>query len=253
MIHVDIDPAELNKVRRADVAIAGDCRCIEDRSALDRGACDGAAGATPGTSRRGWWPTHPRRLAGARPRSHYDARPATSSDGPLKPQFVIEALRDHSARRTPSSPRASASTRCGPRSAGSSTSPTPGSTPAGSGTMGFAVPAAIGAKVGGPTRTVWAIDGDGCFQMTAQELVTASVRADPGQDRDPQQRLPGHGPPVAGDVLRGALLRGLPLAGPARLRELGRGDGLRGHPGRVARATSRRRSTRPTPSTTARS
>jgi acetolactate synthase-1/2/3 large subunit len=44
----------------------------------------------------------------------------------------------------------------------------------GAGTMGFAVPAAIGAKVGRPDRTVWAIDGDGCFQMTAQELVTAS-------------------------------------------------------------------------------
>ena len=44
----------------------------------------------------------------------------------------------------------------------------------GAGTMGFAVPAAIGAKVGRPDRTVWAVDGDGCFQMTAQELVTAS-------------------------------------------------------------------------------
>jgi acetolactate synthase-1/2/3 large subunit len=44
----------------------------------------------------------------------------------------------------------------------------------GLGTMGFSVPAAIGAKVGRPDRTVWAIDGDGCFQMTAQELVTAS-------------------------------------------------------------------------------
>src|SRR5207302_756499 len=44
----------------------------------------------------------------------------------------------------------------------------------GLGTMGFAVPAAIGAKVGRPDRTVWAVDGDGCFQMTAQELVTAT-------------------------------------------------------------------------------
>jgi acetolactate synthase I/II/III large subunit len=44
----------------------------------------------------------------------------------------------------------------------------------GLGTMGFSVPAAIGAKVGRPDRTVWAVDGDGCFQMTAQELVTAS-------------------------------------------------------------------------------
>jgi acetolactate synthase-1/2/3 large subunit len=44
----------------------------------------------------------------------------------------------------------------------------------GLGTMGFSVPAAIGAKVGRPDRMVWAVDGDGCFQMTAQELVTAS-------------------------------------------------------------------------------
>ena len=49
----------------------------------------------------------------------------------------------------------------------------------GLGTMGFSVPAAIGAKVGRPDRTVWAVDGDGCFQMTAQELVTASVERIP--------------------------------------------------------------------------
>ena len=49
----------------------------------------------------------------------------------------------------------------------------------GLGTMGFSVPAAIGAKVGRPDRTVWAIDGDGCFQMTAQELVTASTERIP--------------------------------------------------------------------------
>jgi acetolactate synthase-1/2/3 large subunit len=45
--------------------------------------------------------------------------------------------------------------------------------------MGFAVPAAIGAKVGMPERMVWAVDGDGCFQMTAQELVTASAEQIP--------------------------------------------------------------------------
>ena len=49
----------------------------------------------------------------------------------------------------------------------------------GAGTMGFAVPAAIGAKVGRPDRTVWAVDGDGCFQMTAQELVTATAERVP--------------------------------------------------------------------------
>ena len=119
--------------------------------------------------------------------------------------------------------------------------------------MGFAVPAAIGAKVGRPDRMVWAIDGDGCFQMTAQELATATRRAHPGEDRDLEQRLPRHGAPVAAHVLRGALLRGLPLAGPAGLR--------RGGPRRwVASAfawraprRSRRRSRRRTRSTTARS
>jgi len=45
----------------------------------------------------------------------------------------------------------------------------------GLGTMGYAVPAAMGAKVGAPDATVWAIDGDGCFQMTNQELVTCSL------------------------------------------------------------------------------
>ena len=97
----------------------------------------------------------------------------------------------------------------------------------GLGTMGFSIPAAIGAKVGRPDRTVWAVDGDGCFQMTAQELVTAIRRADPDQGRPAQQQLPRHGAPVAGDVLRRALQRGLPLAGLPGLRELGRGDGLR--------------------------
>ena len=60
-------------------------------------------------------------------------------------------------------------------------------------------------------------------------------RAHPGEDRHPQQRLPRHGPPVAGDVLRGALLRGVPVARPARLQALGRGHGLRRHAGRLAR------------------
>jgi acetolactate synthase-1/2/3 large subunit len=49
----------------------------------------------------------------------------------------------------------------------------------GLGTMGYAVPAALGAKLGAPDREVWAIDGDGCFQMTNQELATAAVEAIP--------------------------------------------------------------------------
>jgi acetolactate synthase-1/2/3 large subunit len=49
----------------------------------------------------------------------------------------------------------------------------------GLGTMGYSIPAAIGAKAGMPDRTVWAVDGDGCFQMTCQELITASVERIP--------------------------------------------------------------------------
>ena len=49
----------------------------------------------------------------------------------------------------------------------------------GLGTMGFAVPAAMGAKTGRPDATVWAIDGDGCFQMTNQELATCAIEGIP--------------------------------------------------------------------------
>ncbi|HWI32587.1 MAG TPA: thiamine pyrophosphate-dependent enzyme, partial [Microbacterium sp.] len=49
----------------------------------------------------------------------------------------------------------------------------------GAGTMGYAVPAAMGAKVAEPDRHVWAIDGDGCFQMTNQELATCAINKIP--------------------------------------------------------------------------
>ena len=170
-------------------------------------------------------------LAGAVPADLRAERAGRGAEAAVLPR---EAARRRAARGR-SSRRASASTRCGRRSTGSSTSPTRGSTPAASGTMGFSIPAAIGAKVGRPDRTVWAVDGDGCFQMTAQELVTASVERIPIKVGAAQQQLPRHGPPVAGDVLRRALLRGVPVARHARLRALGRGDGLRRHPRRVAR------------------
>ena len=93
--------------------------------------------------------------------------------------------------------------------------------------MGFSIPAAIGAKVGQPDRTVWAIDGDGCFQMTAQELVTASVENIPikvallnnsylGMVRQWQEMFYEERYSEVYLVRAGA-----------RLREVGRGDGLR--------------------------
>ena len=80
----------------------------------------------------------------------------------------------------------------------------------GLGTMGFAVPAAMGAKVGRPDATVWAIDGDGCFQMTNQELATCAIERHPDQGRGHQQRQPRHGAAVADPVLRRPLLQHRP-------------------------------------------
>jgi acetolactate synthase-1/2/3 large subunit len=161
IIHVDIDPAELGKIRRPDVPIVGDCgrvipeitRALEDLDQPDR---------------REWRS----RISGWQERFplHYD--PPAEGDA-LKPQFVMEMLRD-------SAPEGTILTAgVGQHQMWASqywrfTEPYTWVNSGGLGTMGFCVPAAIGAKVGRPDRTVWAVDGDGCFQMTAQELVTAS-------------------------------------------------------------------------------
>jgi acetolactate synthase-1/2/3 large subunit len=169
IIHVDIDPAELGKVRRPDVGIAGDCRLaitaitaavrelIPDSDSLDRADWHATVA--------GWQAQHP---------LQYDQE----EDGPLKPQFCIEALRDATPDDT------IVVSGVGQHQMWSSQYwkfryPYTWINSGGLGTMGFAVPAAIGAKVGKPDRMVWAIDGDGCFQMTAQELVTATAERIP--------------------------------------------------------------------------
>ena len=195
VIHVDIDPAEHNKVRRADVAIVGDCRPVIDEllSALDalglphseatRGGSGGApSDAVPGA------PAAAGSVAASFPRQRlvpwraqlsewqqrfplvYDQQPGS---GALKPQFVLERLRDATPEDT------IVVSGVGQHQMFASQwwrfdHPYTWVNSGGLGTMGYAVPAAIGAKVGRPDRTVWAVDGDGCFQMTAQELVTAS-------------------------------------------------------------------------------
>jgi len=161
IIHVDIDPAELGKIRRPDVPIVGDCRRVipEITRALE---------GLDQPDRREWRS----RISGWQERFplHYD--PPTEGDA-LKPQFVMEMLRD-------SAPEGTILTAgVGQHQMWASqywrfTEPYTWVNSGGLGTMGFCVPAAIGAKVGRPDRTVWAVDGDGCFQMTAQELVTAS-------------------------------------------------------------------------------
>ncbi len=181
VIHVDIDPAEHHKVRRADVAIAGDCRLVIEAllGALD-GLGLGPAGAEP----------VPGSAAAGRPdlapwiaqlhdwQRRYPLTYDRADGGLLKPQMVVETLRD----LTPDDTIVVAGV--GQHQMWASQywrfdHPYTWVNSGGAGTMGFCVPAAVGAKVGHPDKTVWGIDGDGCFQMTAQELVTAAAERIP--------------------------------------------------------------------------
>jgi acetolactate synthase-1/2/3 large subunit len=164
IIHVDIDRAELGKVRTADVGIAGDCRLVIEEllAALAR---DGDE--WDGPNLEPWW-TQIRQWQERFP-LYYDH----AEGGAIKPQMVVEQLRDASPDD------AICVAGVGQHQMWASQYwqfdyPYTWVNSGGAGTMGFAVPASIGAKVGRPDRTVWAIDGDGCFQMTAQELVTAT-------------------------------------------------------------------------------
>ncbi len=164
VIHVDIDPAEFNKVRHADVALQTNVAAA--LSALDE------LGATP-LNLDVWWKEI--RTWQERYPLFYEE---PSTEGPLRPQHVIEAIA-HAA-----SPGTVVSSGVGQHQMWASQHwqfEEPGTwvNSGGAGTMGFGVPAAIGAKVGRPDRTVWCIDGDGCFQMTAQELVTARAEGIP--------------------------------------------------------------------------
>jgi acetolactate synthase-1/2/3 large subunit len=164
VIHVDIDKAEFNKVRHADVSIQSNVASV--LRALD------AAGATP-RNLDAWWST----IRGWQAQFPlvYDE---PKMDGPLRPQHVIEAIAAKAA------PGTIVTAGVGQHQMWASQywkfeEPGTWVNSGGAGTMGFGVPAAIGAKVGRPERTVWCIDGDGCFQMTAQELVTARAEGIP--------------------------------------------------------------------------
>ncbi len=158
IIHVDIDRAEFNKVRFADVAlqtnVATALRAFDEAEAMPQNLDV-------------WWKEI--RTWQERYPLVYDE---PSADGPLRPQHVIEAIARSAA------PGTIVTAGVGQHQMWASQHwqfEEPGTwvNSGGAGTMGFGVPAAIGAKVGRPDRTVWCIDGDGCFQMTAQELVTA--------------------------------------------------------------------------------
>jgi acetolactate synthase-1/2/3 large subunit len=169
VIHADIDPAEISKNRTADVPIVGDVReVIADLILAVQAEQESGHKADYDAwwkQCNGWKHTFP---------LGYDMH----TDGTLAPQYVIERL----------------GRLCGPDTifvAGvgqhqmwasqfvSYEKPNTWINSGGLGTMGFAVPAAMGAKVGRPDALVWAIDGDGCFQMTNQELTTCAIEGIP--------------------------------------------------------------------------
>jgi acetolactate synthase I/II/III large subunit len=166
IIHVDIDPAELGKVRRPDVPIVGDCRLVIEELVVALRELLAGGAAFP--DRSAWKQT----ISGWQekyPLTYQQSEPGEA----LKPQFVLERLRAANPDDT------IVASGVGQHQMWTSqywrfNHPYTFVNSGGLGTMGFAVPAAIGAKVGRPDRTVWAVDGDGCFQMTAQELVTAA-------------------------------------------------------------------------------
>ncbi|MFL6298868.1 MAG: thiamine pyrophosphate-dependent enzyme, partial [Actinomycetes bacterium] len=169
IVHADIDPAEIGKNRRADVPIVGDAKAtiIELVSAL---RAEHAAGNTPDLAE--WW----EQLEDWRTR--YPLGYDWPEDGMLSPQYVIERL------GAIAGPDAIYASGVGQHQMWAAQfikyeKPMTWLNSGGLGTMGYAVPAAMGAKYGRPDTTVWAIDGDGCFQMTNQELATCAIEGIP--------------------------------------------------------------------------
>jgi acetolactate synthase I/II/III large subunit len=168
VIHADIDPAEISKNRVTDVPIVGDCReVIADLiQALQAEYDAGHRGdPTPWLAQCQAW------------RSRYPLGYDTHDDA-LSPQYVIERLGQAAG------PEAIYVAGVGQHQMWASQfiryeRPRSWINSGGLGTMGFAVPAAMGAKTGDPSRVVWAIDGDGCFQMTNQELATCALNGIP--------------------------------------------------------------------------
>ena len=169
VIHADIDPAEIGKNRAADVPIVGDCR--ETLADLVVAIQEVYATGTR-ADLTGWW----RSLDSWR--ETYPLGYDAPEDGSLAPQYVVERIGDIAG------PEAIYVSGVGQHQMWASQfiryeNPYTWLNSGGLGTMGYAVPAAMGAKVGRPEATVWAIDGDGCFQMTNQELVTCAIEGIP--------------------------------------------------------------------------
>jgi acetolactate synthase-1/2/3 large subunit len=164
VIHADIDPAEISKNRVADVPIVGDAKAIIAELTAAVSAPDARRGDYDAwvTRTKGWAQTYP---VGYTPSEDPEA---------LAPQYVLEKLGEIAG------PEAIYAAGVGQHQMWAAQfigyqRPNAWLNSGGAGTMGYSVPAAMGAKVGEPDRVVWAIDGDGCFQMTNQELATCVI------------------------------------------------------------------------------
>ncbi len=165
VIHADIDPAEIGKRRRVDVPLLGDL--VETLSELvpavrERYAAGHRAKLTNWWRQLDYW------------RTTYPVGYEEPSDGTLAPQYVIERLGQIAG------PETIFAAGVGQHQMWAAQfikyeQPYTWLNSGGAGTMGYAVPAAMGAKVARPAALVWAIDGDGCFQMTNQELATCAI------------------------------------------------------------------------------
>jgi acetolactate synthase-1/2/3 large subunit len=167
VIHVDIDPAEQGKVRKPDVPIVGDARLVIEQIIIEIESLLAGGGVQADTSA---WKSKVSGWQEQFPMTYEQSEPGAA----LKPQYCIEQLRDLAPDKT------IVTSGVGQHQMFASqywnfNEPYTWVNSGGLGTMGFSIPAAIGAKAAMPDHTVWAIDGDGCFQMTAQELVTASL------------------------------------------------------------------------------
>jgi len=169
VIHADIDPAEISKNRVADVPIVGDCREVIADLVVALQAEHGAGRQGDYAAWRDW-------TAGLGER--YPLGYETPADGSLAPQYVIERI------GALTGPEATYCAGVGQHQMWASQfiryeHATKWINSGGLGTMGFAVPSAMGAKVARRDEVVWAIDGDGCFQMTNQELATCALERIP--------------------------------------------------------------------------
>jgi acetolactate synthase-1/2/3 large subunit len=165
IVHVDIDPAEIGKIRQADVPIVGDAKDV----IVDLIAAYGEAAKKTKPDLTDWW-ERLHKLQADYPLGYTD----DPDDGLLAPQQVIERI------GALSGPEAIYAAGVGQHQMWAAQfikyeRPHAWLNSGGAGTMGYAVPAAMGAKVAQPDRLVWAIDGDGCFQMTNQELATCTI------------------------------------------------------------------------------